>query len=97
MPWSVELSDPERWVDIVIGKPNREYYNRRIVRLRDGKNPILCEVWGSLGQYSGFTVIVHGSELTGLRMVEGFKTVHHAVQYATLVRPDINARWKSNR
>jgi len=59
---------------------------------RGGKSHLLCQV--SKSKQFGWDVVVGGEVVIGPRLVEGFKTRWQAIQYATRIRPDINAEYK---
>jgi hypothetical protein len=86
--------------DVVIGRPDHTYFNRRIVRMVRRGNPDvrLCEVHPD-NRSTGWCVIVYHGQgaLLGPGLVYGFATMRAAIEYAVQIRPDINPQAKRDR
>jgi hypothetical protein len=61
---------------------------------RARRRELLCQL---AKQKFGWTVVVAGNDLTGLRLVNGFTSQWKAWEYAIEVRPDINTEFKEMR
>lgn len=88
MPYSVNREDGHYW-DVVVSRPKSPVVPLIPVWLyRDGNRTLLGQVM-SRNRF-GWSIVVAGENVTGPRLVDGFKTRWQAIEYAIKIRPDCN-------